>query len=55
MLSLKWSVAPKILKEIKREGGNYQYFPARGNFGIISFFMKVYENPNHDYNIYNTQ
>lgn len=55
LLSLKWRVAPKIINELQKEGANYKFFPARGNSGIISFLMKIYENPEHDYSIYRTK
>lgn len=55
LLSLKWRVAPKIISELGKEGANYKFFPARGNSGIISFFMSVYSNPNHNYQIYKTK
>lgn len=55
LLSLKWRVAPKIINELQKEGANYKFFPARGNSGIISFLMKIYENPEHDYSIYKTK
>lgn len=55
LLSLKWRVAPKIINELQKEGANYKFFPARGNSGVISFLMKIYENPEHDYSIYKTK
>lgn len=50
----KWSVSVLVGTEIKKEGFNYKFIPARGNYGSVNIIAQALKNPNHDYSIYTT-